>query len=182
MKAPIPQLVYRPSRSVPATILALLLLVVGGLGAWLTGYRLVAGSWPHRTITTLDAIGALSLSSIAVLIAAGLTAAFGLFMLLAALWPGRCEHVEVFPDAIPGQTAVRHSDLASLVKTQVMQVAAIRSASVTTLPSRVDVVVYSDLDDLEAVRDAASQRTDEALKIFQPVGITHSRVRAKRVN
>ena len=140
------------------------------------------GSWPHRTITTLDAIGALSLSSIAVLIAAGLTAAFGLFILLAALWPGRCEHVEVFPDAIPGQTAVRHSDLASLVKTQVMQVAAIRSASVTTLPSRVDVVVYSDLDDLEAVRDAASQRTDEALKIFQPVGITHSRVRAKRVN
>ena len=182
MKAPIPQLVYRPSRSVPATILALLLLVVGGLGAWLTGYRLLTGAWPQRAVATLDAIGALSLSSIAVLIAAGFAAAFGLCILLAALWPGRCEHVEVLPDAIPGQTAVRRLDLASLVKTQVMQVAAIRSASVTTLPSRVDVVVYSDLDDLETVREAASQRTDEALKIFQPVGITHSRVRAKRVS
>ena len=182
MKAPIPQLVYRPSRSVPATILALLLLVVGGLGAWLTGYRLVVGSWPHRTITTLDAIGALSLSSIAVLIAAGLTAAFGLFILLAALWPGRCEHVEVFPDAIPGQTAVRHSDLASLVKMHVEQLATIRSASATVRRSRVDVVVFSDADDLDAVREAASRKTDEALETFQPVGITHGHIRAKRVS
>ena len=182
MRTPVPAIVYRPTRSAPATLLALLLLIVGGLGTWLTAYRFLTGAWPQRAVATLDAIGALSLSSIAVLIAAGFAAAFGLFILLAALWPGRCEHVEVLPDAIPGQTAVSRLDLASLVKTQVMQVAAIRSASVTTLPSRVDVVVYSDLDDLEAVRDAASQRTDEALKIFQPVGITHSRVRAKRVS
>jgi len=68
------------------------------------------------------------------------------------------------------------------VKTQVMQVAAIRSASVTTLPSRVDVVVFSDADDLDAVREAASKKTNEALEIFQPVGITHGRVHAKRVS
>ena len=182
MRTPVPAIVYRPTRSAPATLLALLLLIVGGLGTWLTAYRFLTGAWPQRAVATLDAIGALSLSSIAVLIAAGFAAAFGLFILLAARWPGRCEHVEVLPDAIPGQTAVSRLDLASLVKTQVMQVAAIRSASVTTLPSRVDVVVYSDLDDLETVREAASQRTDEALKIFQPVGITHSRVRAKRVS
>jgi hypothetical protein avisC_11199 len=182
MKAPVPHLIYRPSRSVPATILALLLLIAGGLGAWLTGYRLITGSWPHRTVTTLDAVGAASLSSIAVLVAAGIAAVFGIFLVIAALWPGRRERVEVLPDAIPGQTAASRRDLATLVKTRVMQIGTIRSAVVTTHGSKIDVAVYSDVDDLETVREAASKKTDEALETFQPVGITHGRVRAKRVN
>lgn len=182
MKAPIPQLVYRPSRSVPATILALLLLVVGGLGAWLTGYRLVVGSWPQRTVATLDAVGTVSFSSIAALIAAGIAAVCGLLMLVAALWPGRPKHVAFLPDDIPGQTALHRSDLAILVKMHVEQLATIRSASATVRRSRVDVVVFSDADDLDAVREAASKKTDEALEVFNPEGITRSRVRAKRVS
>ena len=182
MKAPIPQLVYRPSRSVPATILALLLLVVGGLGAWLTGYRLLTGAWPQRAVATLDAIGALSLSSIAVLIAAGFAAVCGLLMLVAALWPGRPKHVAFLPDDIHGQTALHRSDLAILVKRHVEQLATIRSASATVRRSRVEVVVFSDADDLDAVREAASKKTDEALEIFTPEGITHSRIRTKRVS
>ena len=182
MKAPVPAIVYRPTRSAPATLLALLLLIVGGLGTWLTAYRFLTGSWPHRTVTTLDAVGAASLGSIAVLVAAGVAAAFGLFLLIAALWPGRPKHLAFLPDVIPGQTALSRSDLATLVKRQVEQIAAIRSASATVRRSRVDVVVFSDADDLDTVREAASKKTTEALEIFQPVGITHGRVRAKRVS
>ena len=182
MKAPVPHLIYRPSRSVPATILALILLVAGGLGEWLTGYRLITGSWPHRMVNTLDAVGAASLSSIAMLVAAGIAAAFGIFLVIAALWPGRREHVEILPDAIPGQTAASRRDLAALVKTRVMQIGTIRSATVMTRRSTIDVVVYSDIDDLETVREAASRKTDEALETFQPVGITHGRIRTKRVS
>ena len=68
------------------------------------------------------------------------------------------------------------------MKRHVEQLATIRSASATVRRSRVDVVVFSDADDLDAVREAASKRTNEALEIFQPVGITHGRVRAKRVS
>ena len=182
MRAPVPALVYRPTRSTPATLLALLLLIVGGLGTWLTAYRFLTGAWPQRAVTTLDAVGAASLGSIAVLVAAGVAAAFGLFLLIAALWPGRPKHLAFLPDVIPGQTALRRSDLATLVKRQVEQIAAIRSASATVRRSRVDVVVFSDADDLDAVREAASKKTNEALEIFQPVGITHGRVRAKRVS
>jgi len=181
MKAPVPHLIYRPSRSVPATILALLLLIAGGLGAWLTGYRLITGSWPHRTVTTLDAVGTVSFSSIAALIAAGIAAVCGLLMLVAALWPGRPKHVAFLPDDIPGQTALHRSDLAILVKRHVEQLATIRSASATVHRSQVDVVVFSDADDLDAVREAASKKADEALEVFNPEGITRSRVRAKRV-
>lgn len=182
MKAPVPAIVYRPTRSAPATLLALLLLIVGGLGTWLTAYRFLTGAWPQRAVTTLDAVGAASLGSIAVLVSAGVAAAFGLFLLIAALWPGRPKHLAFLPDVIPGQTALRRSDLATLVKRQVEQIAAIRSASATVRRSRVDVVVFSDADDLDAVREAASKRTNEALEIFRPVGITHGRVRAKRVS
>ena len=103
MKAPVPHLIYRPSRSVPATILALILLVAGGLGAWLTGYRLITGSWPHRMVNTLDTVGAASLSSIAMLVAAGIAAAFGIFLVIAALWPGR----ESTSRSCPAQSPVR---------------------------------------------------------------------------
>ena len=74
MRAPVPALIYRPTRSTSATVLALLLLIVGGLGTWLTGYRLLTGTWPQRTVTTLNAVGAVSFSSIAALVAAGIAA------------------------------------------------------------------------------------------------------------
>ena len=182
MRAPVPALVYRPTRSSSATVLALLLLIVGGLSTWLTAYRFLKGAWPQRAVTTLDAVGAASLGSIAVLVAAGVAATFGFFLLIAALWPGRPKHVAFLPDVIPGQTALRRCDLAILVKRHVEQLATIRSASATVRRSRVDVVVFSDADDLDAVREAASKRTNEALEVFSPEGITHSRVRAKRVS
>lgn len=182
MRAPVPALVYRPTRSSSATVLALLLLIVGGLSTWLTGYRLLTGAWPQRTVTTLNAVGTAPLGSIAVLVAAGIAAAVGLFLLIAALWPGRPKHVAFLPDDIPGQTALHHSDLAILVKRHVEQLATIRSASATVRGSRVEVVVFSDADDLDAVREAASKKTDEALEVFNPEGITHSRVRTKRVS
>ena len=63
MRAPVPALIYRPTRSASATVLALLLLIVGGFGTWLTGYRLLTGAWPQRAVTTLDAVGTVSFSS-----------------------------------------------------------------------------------------------------------------------
>ncbi|EPH06263.1 hypothetical protein HMPREF1531_00913 [Propionibacterium sp. oral taxon 192 str. F0372] len=182
MRAPVPKLIRRPSRSAPSVVLALLLLAVGGLGAWLTGHRIVTGTWPDRTLTTLDAIGSTTLGSAAVLTAAGIAAACGLAMILAALWPGLPERVEILPDGVPGQTAVRRRDLAKLVRTQVEQIGGIHSVAVTTRRSRVDVIVLSVLDNLDPVHEAARKKTDEVLQTLQPVGITRSRVRIRRTS
>ena len=182
MRTPVPKLIRRPSRSAPSALLALLLLAAGGLGAWLTGHRIVTGTWPDRAVTTLDAIGSATLGSVAVLAAAGIAAACALAMILAALWPGLPERVEILPDAVPGQTAVRRRDLAGLVRTQVEQVDGVHSATVRVRRSRVDVVVLSVLDDLGPVLEAARKKTDEALQTLQPAGITRSRVRIKRTS
>ena len=177
MRTPVPKLIRRPSRSTPSVLLALLLLTAGGLGAWLTGHRIVTGTWPDRTVTTLDAIGSTALGSGAVL-----AAACALAMILAALWPGLPERVALLPDTVPGQTAVRRRDLATLVRNQVEQIGGVHSATVTTRRSRVDVVVLSVLDDLNPVQEAARKTTDEALETLQPAGITRSRVRIKRTS
>ena len=113
---------------------------------------------------------------------AGIAAACALAMILAALWPGLPERVTLLPDTVPGQTAVRRRDLASLVRTRVEQIGGVHSATVTTRRSRVDVVVLSVLDDLEPVQEAARKTTDEALETLQPAGITRSRVRIKRTS
>ena len=177
MRTPVPKLIRRPSRSTPSVLLALLLLTAGGLGAWLAGHRIVTGTWPDRTVTTLDTIGSTALGSVAVL-----AAACALAMILAALWPGLPERVTLLPDTVPGQTAVRRRDLASLVRTRVEQIGGVHSATVTTRRSRVDVVVLSVLDDLDPVQEAARKTTDEALETLQPAGITRSRVRIKRTS
>ena len=182
MRAPVQKLIRRPSRSIPSIILALLLLTAGGLGAWLAGHRIVTGTWPDRTVTTLDAIGSATLGSVAVLIVAGIVAVCGLVMILMALWPGVPERVALLPDTVPGQTAVRRRDLASLVRTQVEQIGGVHSATVTTRRSRVDVVVLSVLDDLAPVREAARKKADEALHALKPVGITRSRVRIRHTS
>ena len=182
MRAPIQKLIRRPSRSVPSVILALLLLTAGGLGAWLLGHRIVNGTWPDRAASTLDAVESTTLGSAAVLTTAGIAAVCGLVMILMALWPGIPERVEILPDAVPGQTAVRRRDLAGLVRTQVEQVDGVHSATVRARRSQVDVVVLSVLDDLDPVHEAARKKAEEALQTLQPVGVTRSRVRIRRTS
>lgn len=182
MRAPVPKLIHRPSRSAPAALLALLLLALGSLGIWLLGHRLITGMWPQRTLRTLQAISGASFGSTWVLIIAGVAAACGLAMLISALLPGKIDRVAILGDDFPGQTAVSHRDLATLVKNQLEQIGDIRSVTVTLHRSRIDVIAFTDLDDLAALHEVVSQKTDEALRTFQPSGITRSRVRIKQTN
>ncbi|WP_167149517.1 DUF6286 domain-containing protein [Actinomyces sp. ZJ308] len=182
MRAPVHKLVHRPSRSVPATILALLLLTAGGLGTWILGTRIVTRAWPARAAATVDAVGSTAIGSTALLTGAGIAAACGLAMVITALWPGAHERVAVLPDAVPGQTAVTRRDLAGLVRTRVEQVDGVHSATVRTRRRRVDVTTLSVLDDLSPVREAVRQTADEALQVLKPVGITRSRVRIRHTS
>ena len=57
MKTPVQNLIQRPSRSLPVIALALLLLIVGGLGIWALGNRLLNGVWPDGTSSAVSGLG-----------------------------------------------------------------------------------------------------------------------------
>lgn len=145
-------------------------------------HRIVVGTWPDRTATTLDIIDSAALDSIAVLAAAGIAAVYALAMILVALWPGLPEHITLLSDTVPGQTVVKRHGLATLVRNQVEQIGGVHSVTVTIRRSRADVVVLNVLDNLEPVQEAARKAIDEALETLRPVGTTCSRARIKRTS
>ena len=181
MSTPVPSLIRLPSRTIPSIILALLLLTAGGLGAWITGHRIITGSWPTPADTALSAIGSATVGSPAALAVAFFIALCGLSMILSALWPGLPGRLEILPDDLPGQTATKRRDLADLIRAQVEQVDGVQSVTVA-VRSRVDVLVRSVLDNLDPVQDAARQQTNEALALLAPMGISRSRVRVQRTS
>ena len=70
MKTPVQNLIRRPSRSLPVIVLALLLLIAGGLGIWTLGNRLLNGAWPNETSSAVSGLGSTVIGSPAVLAAA----------------------------------------------------------------------------------------------------------------
>ena len=182
MSTPVPKLIRRPSRSIPSILLALVLLALGGLVVWLAVHRMVNGAWPESMVGTLTAIGSTTLGSVTAIIFAIILAVCGLAMIIGAVWPGVPDRVEIFPDDIPGQTVAKRRDLANLIQTQIEQLDGVHSAIVTANGSRVDVIVYSVLDDLGPVREAARKKTNEVLKMLAPVGIVRTRVRIKHIS
>ena len=78
----------RPSRTVPATIVAVVLLALGVLTAITTISRLASGSWPTQVSGPAVAVGALTWASTALLTAAAVAVVLGLVLVVAGLKPG----------------------------------------------------------------------------------------------
>ena len=182
MKTPVQHLIRRPSRSAPVIVLALLLLIAGGLGVWALGNRLLNGAWPNGISSAVSGLGSTIIGAPAVLATACFVAVCGLFMILLALWPGAFERAEVLADNVPGQTAISRRDLARLVQTHVERVDGVHSTRVRVRRTRVNVTVFSVLDDLEPVRQAAQKAAEQAIQTLKPVGTAHSRVRIQHTS
>ena len=103
-------------------------------------------------------------------------------MIILALWPGAFERTEVLADNVPGQTAISRRDLARLVQAHVERVDGVHSARVRVRRNRVNVTVFSVLDDLEPVRQAAQKAAEQAIQTLKPVGAAHSRVRIQHTS
>ena len=175
-------LTRRPSRSLTATILAISLLALGALGAWLTISLMTTGQWPAHAAGTMEAIGATRLGHAAVLATACALAVLGLIMLLLALWPGRPRHIAILSDDIPGQTVVTHRDLSTLVQRRVEQVDGVQGARVHTTRSRAQVRVDSLLSDNDQVLHDARAAARSALDQINPARPMRTRVRVRRTD
>jgi hypothetical protein len=83
-----PRLRRRPSRTVPASVVALVLLAAGALTAVAAVSRLVSGTWPAQVTGPAGSLAALTWGSAAVVAATAVAVVLGLVLLVAGLKPG----------------------------------------------------------------------------------------------
>lgn len=173
-------LVGRPSRTIPAGLLAAMLLILGGLGVWLLGTYLVNGTWPGAASSAVTGISDTTLGSPVIQAVAVVLAVVGLAMLLAAIVPGRPSRVPVLADDIPGETALSRRDLARRIQRRAENVDGVHSARVVARPRAIDVRVETVVDDTAPVARAATAAVDEAVRELRPADSPRSRVRIHR--
>ncbi|MDO5099371.1 MAG: DUF6286 domain-containing protein [Corynebacterium sp.] len=173
-------LTRRPSRTIPATVLAIALVVLGGVGLWLLGTHVVTGQWPHQAHATMTTIASTHLASAAVVTAACVLAVIGVLLLLLALWPGQPRRVAVLADEIPGETVMTRRDLASLIQHRVEQVDGVDSVKVTASRRRADLRVGSVLGNTEPLHSAVQAAAEDALLQLKPAAGIRPRVRLRR--
>lgn len=161
----------RPSRTVPALIVAILLLAAGVALAWLTIAHLIDGTWSTLLQGPRDWLTGLTWNDPAMWgIGAGAVIA-GVILLLCAFIPGGFSALTVRNAATAGtsdepagqdrETVITRRAVAHLAKAESVEVDGVSSASTTATHNRVHISVKTTLRDpgdlrarvTEAVRD-----------------------------
>ncbi|MDX2358524.1 DUF6286 domain-containing protein [Dietzia sp. PP-33] len=173
-------LIRRPPRAIPAGLLAVALLALGGLGIWLLGSYLINDTWPSAASSTVASVAGTGLDSTAMRVTAVVLALVGLVLLLAAFVPGRPSRVRILEDDIPGETAISQRDLARRIQRRTENVDGVHSTRVSVRPRRIDVAVETVVDDTAPVTRGATAAVDHALSELRPAGPSRPRVRTHR--
>ncbi|WP_066302192.1 DUF6286 domain-containing protein [Arthrobacter luteolus] len=156
--APPVALRQRPSRSVPATICAAVLLALGIVLVWVALVRLTSGSWPEAFIAPFTWVAGVSWNDPAVWTIGAAVAAAGLILLLAGILPGRFRDLGVrlpAADEADSEAAVEGDASVVMSSRAVAQLAAatcehidgVSSASATATDREVRVSVNTALHD-----------------------------------
>lgn len=175
-------LTKKPSRVVPVTIFALLLVAAGGFGIWLLGTYAATGNWPQPASNAINTVAGTQLSDPAVIAIAAAVAVLGLIFLIAGITPGDSPNREVLDDEIPGQTAISRRDLAGWVQSKVERVDGAQSASATMNKNTLDVHIHTPIDNTDAVRRRTEKTVTQALEDFRPADSIKPRIRVIRTD
>lgn len=164
----------RPSRTVPATIVAVVLLALGGLTAVAAVARLVTGTWPGQVLGPARTVSALTWGSTAVIVAGATVALIGLILVAAAVKPGpyRTARLQVSGEA-PG--AVDQTDfvistrgLARLAAARADLVDGVDKVAVSASARRIHLQVRTSSEQAEQIR---RQITDDVGRTLSAAGV-----------
>ncbi|MET4093289.1 DUF6286 domain-containing protein [Arthrobacter sp. UYCu712] len=169
----------RPSRTVPALIVGILLLAAGVALVWLTVARLVEGRWSALLQGVRDWLTALAWSSPAVWGIGVAAAVVGLVLLLCAFIPGGFTALTVRSaadvDAADGQAQVQEREtvmtrraVAHLAKVCCAQIDGVSSATATATNKRVHLNVKTSLRDTS---DLHTRVTDGVRDRLNAIGL-----------
>ncbi|TGO05648.1 DUF6286 domain-containing protein [Serinibacter arcticus] len=179
------QLRRRPSRGVPATLVALIVLAVSVLATTAAVTRLASSDWPSWATGPARAVAQQSWGATPVIAAAVVGVVLGVVLLLAALVPGRRSGVPVdlsVTNAEVSEVVITQRGVARLAAAAADEVDGVESVdvSVSTRLVRVEVVTAS-RSDVESVRSAVQASVEDRLDVLGsgPVCEVRTRVRSR---
>ena len=159
----------RPSRTVPATLVALLLTAVGALLTWAGIARLLNGSWPAFVGWVHRHVGDLTWGSAAAITLAIVLTLVGLVLLVSALAPGK-PNAFVIDDGDLGSDHVGSTEfvmtrkaVAKLATAHAHQVSGIDSVSATVTSRAVRLTVSSPSAQRDELSRSVTTAVSEAL-------------------
>ena len=157
----------RPSRIVPATIVAIVLLALGVLTAIVAIARLVNGTWSSQVTGPARTVSTLSWGSTAVIATGIVLAVLGLVLLIAGLKLGAFRTAEL---AAPAGGEVGDADyvistraIARLAAAQADTVDGVDKVSASASGRRVHVSVTTDSEQASQIRDRVQTGVTERL-------------------
>jgi hypothetical protein len=169
----------RPSRTIPALVVGILLLATGTASVWLAVSRLAQGTWSTLLQGPRDWLASLRWDSPSLWGIGAAAAAVGLVLLLCAIIPGGFTALSVRGpgDAAPGdggppplerETVMTRRAVAHLARAQCEQVDGVASASATATATRVHLRVRTSLRD---TADLRGQVTDRVRRRLEETGL-----------
>lgn len=178
----------RPSRTVPATIVAFVLLALGALAAVVAIARLVNGTWPSQVTDYGSVVVALTWGSSAVIAAGVVVALIGLALLVAGLKRGAFKTAQLQPassNGVVGETdfVISTRAMARLVAARADSVDGVDKVSASASGRRVHVQVVTTSEQAVEIRDRVSQGVTETLTAagVQPLPRVTAVVRTKGI-
>ncbi|SEQ31390.1 DUF6286 domain-containing protein [Microlunatus flavus] len=157
----------RPSRTVPATIVAVLLLGLGALTAVVAISRLATGTWPTQATAPASAVAGQTWGSPAVVVAAALAVVAGVVLLLAGLKPGghRSTQLRGPSGELVGQTdyVITNGAVARLAAAQADRVDGVDKVSASSDGRRVRLHLTTSSEQTAQIRDRVVQRVTDTL-------------------
>lgn len=178
----------RPSRTVPATIVAVVLLAVGALAAVVAIARLVNRTWPSPVTRAATQAASLTWGSPAVITAGAVTALLGLVLLTAGLKRGGFRSARLQPasgNGVAGDTdfVISTRALARLAAARADLVDGVDKVSASASGRWVHVQAVTTSEQADEIRTRVSDGVTETLSApgVQPMPRVTATVRTKGI-
>lgn len=172
-------MIRRPRRTIPAILVAVVLLAAAVL-VTISCVQLLLGQPPLLPFTALAELGAgLSGASPAVLAAAAVAALLGLVLLYAALTPGAPTVLPLDAGSSGIDTGVTRHSLASALTATAAGVDGVDTAQVTVRGRRVTATVHTPLHEATGLRAQVATALDDQLTDLAPTRPPQVRVRVR---
>lgn len=178
----------RPSRSIAATIVALVLVALGVLVAICAISRLVQGSWPTQVTGAASAVASTTWGSAAVISVGAVLAVIGLVLLTSGIKPGAPTTAALSAPATSaavGDTdfVISTRSLARLAAAGADQVDGVHKVSASASGRRVQLTVTTTSEQAAEIRQKVSDSVTERLSAtgVQPVPRVSATVQTKGI-